>query len=151
MTQAINKLAALTAGNDLTGDFEHDENIRRAESQPAPQLPMDTGERKSDLDILAQSTPDQNYRRLVQSNGDDTPVLGDDITAALLMGGMTATWAMNHWVVKFKDGHTATKRVGGRVIQRSQTAVGAKAELSEWMHEINQLAGLNVFGDSTER
>lgn len=145
MTKAINKLAQLT-GNELTGDFEADEAIRRAESQPAPQQEMSANANPAP----APTTPEANYRQLVRG-GDGAPVLDDAVTAALLMAGMTATWAVGYWMVKFKDGRTVTKRVGGRVLQRSQTGVSPNAGLAEWMKEINSLAGMNVFGDSTER
>lgn len=146
--QAINKLAALTAGNDLTGDFQHDEQIRRDESLPAPQ--QDTSANVSRPEAPTDN-PDANYRRLVQANGDGTPVLGDEVTASLLFAGMTATWAGNHWLLRFKDGRTVTKRVGGRVVQRDRSGVSATAKLAEWHREINALAQAAVFGDDTER
>jgi hypothetical protein len=146
MTKAINKLAQLT-GNELTGDFQRDEEIRRAESQPAPQQEMSANATPPPAPTSAEA----NYRQLVQGGGSAMPVLDDAVTAALLMAGMTATWAVGYWMVKFKDGRTVTKRVGGRVTSRSQTGVAPNAPLSEWMREINALAGMNVFGDSTER
>jgi hypothetical protein len=144
-TPAINKLAQLT-GNELTGDFEADEAVRRAEAQPAPQLPM-----SGTAVVQALSDSAADYRKLVQSNGDETPVLGDDVTACLLFAGMTATWAGNHWLLRFKDGRTVTKRVGGRVVSRDRSGVAAHAKLSEWQREINALSQAAVFGDSTER
>jgi hypothetical protein len=146
MTKAINKLAQLT-GNELTGDFQRDEEIRRAESQPAPQQAMSANAAPAPAAL----NPEAEYRRLVQSNGDGTPVLGDDVTACLLFAGMTATWAGNHWLLRFKDGRTVTKRVGGRVVSRDRSGVAANALLSEWQKEINALAQSAVFGDSTER
>jgi hypothetical protein len=147
MTKAINKLAQLT-GNELTGDFEADESIRRAEAQPAPQQAMSAN---ATPPATTTGSLDAEYRKLVQSNGDETPVLGDDVTACLLFAGMTATWAGNHWLLRFKDGKTVTKRVGGRVVSRDRSGVAANAKLSEWQREINALSQAAVFGDSTER
>lgn len=153
MNKAISKLAEVTHSDltDLTGDYEHDEGVRREESKPAAQTPMLTGVAPTEADIMAQSTPEQNYRRLVHDGIGTAPRLDDAVTAALLVAGMTASWAVNHWVIRFKDGRSATKRIGGRTVTRDRTAVGGSAGLAEWMHEINQLSVMNVFGDSTDR
>lgn len=145
-TQAINKLAALTAGNDLTGDFEHDEQVRRDESLPAPQQAMSANATAPAPPLNA----DQNYRQLVQANG-EAPLLPDEVTASLLFAGMTATWAVGFWMVQFKDKRSVTKRIGGRVVTRSQTGVAPHATLAEWHREINALAQSAVFGNDTER
>jgi hypothetical protein len=137
----IQKLAAMTLGNDLTSSPQEQDTAQRlADSEPVPQQPM------AGTNMPAEAAPPaMNYNQLVQG-GVGAPRLSEQVTAALAWAGMEAHWAVNYWKLMFKDKRSVTKRVGGRVVTRDSSGVSAAATIDEWITEINAISQNKVFG-----
>lgn len=126
----LDDLAALAATADMAAGAPEQGPLFLLGDQDAPQgfpSPAKTA------NPFVTQPPGAQVPRLA-ANGD--PILDDTIKAMLIIAGLRATWALNHWKVFPPNAHLLTAQVGG---SRSRISTGVRREASfvEWQEQIN--------------